>query len=111
MTAPIGGRIKKIHVPAREQIEAGDLLYTLDPATGASTEVVAITGVDEEIEIMGLGFTDDGTLYATSPESELFYTIDLATGDTTVVGEHGLFFPHGGDIPMVPQNVSCEAGG
>ncbi|MCB0122059.1 MAG: hypothetical protein KDE58_07435, partial [Caldilineaceae bacterium] len=89
----------------------GNVLYTLDPATGASTEVVAITGVDEEIEIMGLGFTDDGTLYATSPESELFYTIDLATGDTTVVGEHGLFFPHGGDIPMVPQNVSCEAGG
>ena len=32
VTAPIGGRIKKIHVPAREQIEAGDLLYTIVPA-------------------------------------------------------------------------------
>lgn len=85
-----------------------NMLYTLDPATGASAEVVPITGVDEGVVIMGLGFTDDGTLYATSPESELFYTIDLATGETTVVGQHGLFFPHGGDIPMVPHNVSCE---
>jgi len=32
VTAPIGGRIKKIHVPAREQIDAGDLLYTIVPA-------------------------------------------------------------------------------
>lgn len=31
MTAPIGGRIKKIHVPAREQIDAGDLLFTIVP--------------------------------------------------------------------------------
>ncbi|MFO0688101.1 MAG: pyruvate carboxylase [Myxococcota bacterium] len=32
VTAPIEGRIKKIHVPARQQIEAGDLLYTIEPA-------------------------------------------------------------------------------
>ena len=32
VTAPIGGRIKKIHVPAREQIDAGDLLFTIVPA-------------------------------------------------------------------------------
>jgi pyruvate carboxylase len=31
VTAPIAGRIKKIHVPAREQIDAGDLLYTIEP--------------------------------------------------------------------------------
>ena len=29
MTAPIGGRIKKIHAPAREQIDAGDLLFAI----------------------------------------------------------------------------------
>ena len=32
VTAPIGGRIKKIHVPAREHIDAGDLLFTIMPA-------------------------------------------------------------------------------
>jgi biotin carboxyl carrier protein len=31
VTAPIGGRIQKIHVPAREQIDAGDLLFTIMP--------------------------------------------------------------------------------
>jgi pyruvate carboxylase len=32
VTAPIDGRIKKIHVPARQQIDAGDLLFTIEPA-------------------------------------------------------------------------------
>ncbi len=32
VTAPIAGRIKKIHIAAGEQIETGDLLYTLEAA-------------------------------------------------------------------------------
>ena len=32
VTAPIAGRIKKIHIAAGEQIETGDLLYTLEPS-------------------------------------------------------------------------------
>ena len=32
VTAPVAGRIKKIHITAGEQIETGDLLYTLETA-------------------------------------------------------------------------------
>jgi len=32
VTAPVAGRIKKIHIAAGEQIETGDLLYTLETA-------------------------------------------------------------------------------
>ncbi|HKK52066.1 MAG TPA: biotin/lipoyl-containing protein, partial [Myxococcota bacterium] len=31
VTAPLGARIQKIHVPAGEHVESGDLLFTLDP--------------------------------------------------------------------------------
>jgi pyruvate carboxylase len=32
VTAPIEGRIQKIHVRAGEQVDTGDLLYTLEPS-------------------------------------------------------------------------------
>ena len=32
VTAPIAGRIAKIHVPAGEHVETGDLLFTLEPS-------------------------------------------------------------------------------
>jgi len=32
VTAPIAGRIKKIHIASGEQVETGDLLYTLEPS-------------------------------------------------------------------------------
>lgn len=89
----------------------GNILYTLDPETGTPTEVARITGVEDDNEIMGIGFTDEGTLFATTPFSDGFYTIDLATGEVTEVGRHGFAFPHGGDIPMTPQNVDCEDAG
>ncbi len=34
VTAPVDGRIKKIHIAAGEQIETGDLLITLEPTDG-----------------------------------------------------------------------------
>lgn len=88
----------------------GNVLYTLDLETGAPTEVATITGVEEALEIMGIGFTSEGTLYGTTPFADGFYTIDPVSGEVTEVGRHGLEFPHGGDIPMEPQNMSCEDG-
>jgi hypothetical protein len=89
----------------------GNVLYTLDSETAASTEVATITGVEEDNEIMGIGFTTEGELYATTPQSEGFYRIDPASGEATEIGRHGLFFPHGGDIPMTPREVHCDNAG
>ncbi|MEZ4864364.1 MAG: hypothetical protein R3C14_23830 [Caldilineaceae bacterium] len=87
-----------------------NILYTLDVKTGASTEMTTITGVEADNVIMGIGFTTEGELYATTPDSDGFYKIDPASGEATEIGHHGLFFPHGGDIPMAPQVVNCEGG-
>jgi len=35
VTAPIAGRIKKIHLPQGSQIETGDLLITLEPTSSS----------------------------------------------------------------------------
>lgn len=89
----------------------GNVLYTLDPETGVPTEVAQITGVEEDHEIMGIGFTSEGDLYATTPFSDGFYTIDPQSGEVTEVGRHGFVIPHGGDIPLVPHAVNCEGAG
>ncbi|MEZ4621455.1 MAG: hypothetical protein R2867_38965 [Caldilineaceae bacterium] len=39
------------------------------------------------------------------------YTIDLETGAVTEIGRHGFTIPHGGDVPMVPHDASCEGAG
>lgn len=89
----------------------GNVLYTLDMETGVPTEMAKITGVEDDNEIMGIGFTSEGVLYATTPFSDGFYILDPATGVVTEVGRHGFTIPHGGDIPMTPHNVSCEDAG
>ena len=86
----------------------GNVLYTLDMETGTPTEIAQITGVEDDLEIMGIGFTSEGELYGTTPFADGFYTIDLATGEVTEVGRHGLAFMHGGDIPMTSREVHCE---
>lgn len=83
----------------------GNTLYTLDPKTGASTEMATISGVENDHEIMGIAFTDQGELYATTPFSDGFYRLDLESGAATEIGRHGFTVPHGGDIPM---SISCE---
>lgn len=86
----------------------GNVLYTLDMTTGTPTEMAKITGVEDDLEIMGIGFTSEGELYGTTPFADGFYNIDPATGVVTEVGRHGLAFLHGGDIPMTPREVHCE---
>ncbi len=85
-----------------------NVLYTLDMETGAPTTVATITGVEEDLEIMGLGFTDAGELYGTTPFADGFYRIDTESGAVTEVGRHGLTFMHGGDIPMTTDDAQCE---
>ncbi|MCB0086201.1 MAG: hypothetical protein KDE47_34910, partial [Caldilineaceae bacterium] len=89
----------------------GNVLYTLDMETGAPTEMAKITGTEDELEIMGIGFTSEGELYGTTPFVDGFYSIDPASGVATEVGRHGLEFMHGGDIPMTPREVDCDSGG
>ena len=86
----------------------GNVLYILDQETGNPTTIATITGVEEDHEIMGIGFTDDGILYGTTPFSDGLYTIDPGSGAVTQVGRHGFKFAHGGDIPMTPHNTNCE---
>jgi streptogramin lyase len=76
----------------------GNVLYTLDMETGAPTEVVTITGVEKNNEIMGIGFTSDGILYGTTPYSDGFYRIDPASGfnrSYRVQGAPRGRYPHG----------------
>ena len=96
--------------------DGGNRLYTIDPATGASTFQTEITGVAEATgvagaEIMGIMFDEHDTLLATSffgaePDyvSPLF-AIDTSTGVANVIGDTGFVLPHGGDY-LVPEPSS-----
>lgn len=86
----------------------GNVLYTFDLESAAVTEVAEITGIEDEHGAMGLAFTSEGELYATSPFSEEIFRIDPASGVATAVGSHGFTIPHGGDIPMMPRDTSCR---
>jgi len=85
----------------------GNVLYTLDAETGAPSKVAEITGVENDNEIMGIGFTDNGELYATTPFSDGFYKLDPMSGVVQEVGRHGMTLLHGGDIPMTVGNAGC----
>jgi hypothetical protein len=69
----------------------GDL-FTLDPATGATTRV----GPTGFTAVPGLAFLPDGTLFGTanvvSQVADGLFHIDPATGSSTVVGPFGLGF-------------------
>ena len=86
----------------------GNVLYTLDQETGVPTAISTITGVEEDNEIMGIAFTDDGVLYGTSPWVDGLYTLDPESGLATEVGRHGFQIVHGGDIPMMAEAANCE---
>jgi hypothetical protein len=64
-------------------------VYTINPATGAATAVVDLTGVTRA-SFVGLEFLN-GTLYATdvSVSGWKFGTINLATGAYTVINDQG----------------------
>jgi hypothetical protein len=54
-----------------------DSLYRIDLATGASTRVASLT--PEKLDVEGLAFAPDGTLYAIDDESLTLFTLDPNT--------------------------------
>jgi len=89
----------------------GNDLYRLNTLTGASTLVASITGIATATEVMGIMFDANGTLFATvfAANSPL-YRVNLTTGVATAVGDTGLDYPHGGDIPATPPGApTCGA--
>jgi hypothetical protein len=76
----------------------GNVLWTINTATGASTLLGNITGVPAGSD-MGIMFDDSDTLYATNyVNNGDLMTIDFGTLNSTVIGSTGFFFPHGGDF-------------
>lgn len=81
-------------------VVAGNSLYRLNMATGASTLVNAISGTAGEV--MGIMFGQTGALYATDyVAGAQLYSVNPTTGVATVIGPTGLNQPHGGDIALV----------
>jgi len=64
---------------------AGSLL-TIDPLTGQGTSV-AIVDVTAITDIAAR--PEDGVMFAVSTWTDAIYTLDLSTGETTLVGPHG----------------------
>jgi VCBS repeat-containing protein len=94
-------------------VAGNNLLFRVNPATGAGTFVANITGTNGEV--MGLMIhPDTGTFYATTytPTSAL-YTLNPTTGVATQVGGVlGTAFAHGGDFGTVDsQSVTVTPGG
>jgi hypothetical protein len=74
-----------------------NVIYQLDPLTGASLGTLNITGTTGSV--MGIMHDASGMLYATDYiAGAQLYSVDLSTGAATVVGSTGFDFPHGGDI-------------
>jgi len=77
-----------------------NVLYQLDPLTGASLGTLTITGTTGSV--MGIMHDANGILYATDYiAGAQLYDVNLSTGAATVVGATGFDFPHGGDIESV----------
>lgn len=77
---------------------ASQFLVTIDPLTGAQTEVGPLGVADIE----GLTFSPYGNLYATDGTNELFYDVDPATGAASNVRTIGV----GNDY----ESVTCLTG-
>ena len=76
-------------------IFAAQILLTIDPATGIATPVATIP-LDVALEgtVRALAFSPEDVLYATvrTPFADgdaLLYTIDVNTGETTLIGDSG----------------------
>jgi hypothetical protein len=90
-------------------------LFLLDTQTGHGTFVTDIKGVPQDhppLEVMTIAFNDADVLYGTAiigfcsdycgPAPVM--TIDVATGQATLIGDTGQMFNHGGD--MLPNRVN-----
>lgn len=76
----------------------GNVLYSLNLATGAPTFVATYTGIASG-EVMSIMHDDTDRLFAAAYVADSpLYEIDPSTGAATTIGATGLNRPHGGDI-------------
>jgi len=90
-------------------------LYTIDPQTGTSNFITAISGVPnagapDHMEVMSIAFDKHDNLFGTAmttwyedPQGSPVMQIDVNTGEGTLVGYTQLPYNHGGDI--MPSRV------
>jgi len=95
-------------------------LYTIDPATGASTFVTEIHGVPDagdprRMEVMSIAFDKNDVLYATAmtvyyedPNGGPILRIDTATGDAELLGYTEQPYNHGGDILLLDEDYQGD---
>ena len=69
-----------------------NVLYSIDLATGATTQVASITGIPDGSSILALAIDLEGNMYgnSSSAENSGFYKIDKTTGVATLIGNTGL---------------------
>ena len=95
-------------------------LYTIDPATGASSFVTEIHGVPDAgdpswMEVMSIAFDKHDTLYATAmtvyyedPNGSPILRIDTTTGNAELLGYTEQPYNHGGDILLLDEDAQGE---
>ncbi|MFC4819219.1 DUF6923 family protein [Dokdonella ginsengisoli] len=68
----------------------GEQLSTIDPATGATTFVAAVSGLATPINITAIAVDADGQLYGIEQQNDNLVRIDKVTGASSVVGPLGV---------------------
>lgn len=68
----------------------GEQLSTIDPATGATMFVAAVSGLATPINITAIAVDADGQLYGIEQQNDNLVRIDKATGASSVVGPLGV---------------------
>jgi hypothetical protein len=79
-------------------------LYTVDPSTGAATQVGLMNGVSI---VIGLAADNDGQLYAYDVGNDLFYGIDKTTGGATAIGAIGFDANYAQSLEFDPNDNTC----
>jgi len=77
-------------------------LITINKSTGSGSLLGPFLLPDGPQTLTDLTFTSDGTLYGLGSHDGQLYTVNLATGAATVVGESGVGSPAGGGLAADP---------
>jgi hypothetical protein len=85
-------------------------LWVVDTATGTATAKASITGIADATAVMGLMVDGDCRMLATTYRlSGALYEVDPGTGAATLIGDTGLWLPHGGDITAFESDTDAPA--
>lgn len=89
-------------------IDDNDVLLTIDPATGAGTEIGRTNLIDFYFgnKVPDMSFRNaDGVLYAYVRRGSVLTTLDIATGDREVIGLSLDFFTGGNAMAFSPDDT------